>query len=145
MDLKNRQLILTVLVNESRFLQVGIRDAIDAASGTSLRGTLTLIRKELDRMEWEAYSIADSLGSNEDGLPPLSYLLTNGLCRIKLHFRSCDSAVAEVLIQNITMSMIRIQKAANQAAELRDPRVKLLIHRFFGCIYGSIRNLQSFL
>ena len=145
MDMNSKYQILAALINESRYLQSGIRDGMDAASAAALRGTLTWMLRELESGEREAYTLADSLGLHTDGLPPLSRLLTSGVFRVKLHFRCTDSFVAELLIRRITESMIRIQKEVNQAEDPPGPAMALLLHRFQCCTYGSVRNLQPFL
>lgn len=145
MDMNSKYQILAALINESRYLQSGIRDGMDAASAAALRGTLTWMLRELESGEREAYTLADSLGLHTDGLPPLSRLLTGGVFRVKLHFRCTDSFVAELLIRRITESMIRVQREVNRAEDSPGPATDLLLHRFQCCTYGSVRNLQPFL
>lgn len=136
--------ILSDLLCTTRFLQTEFRDGIDTASGASLRSMLKLLLKELDTIEWETSTVTQSRGFYFDGFPPLSYLFSSSLNRIRLYFQNKDSDIAEMLIQFETKAMIRTTKHLN-ASTSTDPTTQLLAHRFLSFIRASIRNLQEYL
>ena len=139
------RLIMTAVIHASRFCQTGVRDGMDAASGAALRKTLGMLLRELDSIESEAYTMAQSFGINFDGLPPLPHLLSAAKSRVRLHFHNSDSCVSELLIQIGTKTMVDLIKVRNRTVDSADTGTELLLHRLLGCINASIRSLQAYL
>ena len=138
-------LILTTLIQGCRHLKTGIRDGLDTAAEAALRTTLSDIMRELDSIEYEAFTVGHSRGIHFDGLPPLHHFLSNIRNRLFLHFRNKDSCIAELLIRSGVRSSICVLKLRNRLEPASDTRVSILLERYLGCIQAARRSLEEYL
>ncbi len=137
-------LILSCLFDGTRSCQTALKDGQDAASCASLKTKLHLILREVDALEMEIRTLSSSRGLEFDGLPPISHILAHGRARIRLHFRNSDSAVAEMLINTFSKTVIPLMKSKNQCHD-PEPQTEYLTQRYLGCVSAAVRNLQEYL
>ena len=137
---KRIQLLMKALQSYRSFLN----DGSDAASQASLHDLMRHLHRELDLIEAEILAKSASIGLHFDGLPPVSYYLKKFRNRLTLHFRNCDSAVAESMIRCATDWIITISRVMNET-ETADPVTEQLYQRLHWCFNMSLRHFKSYL
>ena len=144
MKMKTSKEILTSLLKTAQMGQLGIRSALDATMGPSLRAALESQLREYDTIETEAHSLATARGWEMDELDPAVRMMTDWMIQLRLNGRQTDSKIADMMIQGNTKGMIKGLKNLHQSTQL-DQQIQILSQKLLDCERANIRQMQPFL
>ena len=142
--MKNSKDMLSSILKTTQIGQVGIRSVLDSSTRPSLRNALEAQLREYDQIENEVYSIASLRGWELQELDPAVRFFTDRMTRIKLACGTCDSKIADMMIQGSTKGMISGLRNLHQYPS-RDDRISNISQKLLDCETANIRQMQMFL
>lgn len=142
--MKDSKDILSSLLKTTQMGQVGIRSVEKAANGEQLKNALKSQLNEYNKIEQEAYDLAEKRGWTLSELNPMARTMADMASRSKLMYNKNDSRIAEMMVQGNTRGVIKSLKNLHRYHQ-NDGSVTALAQKLLDCENENIQQMEGFL
>lgn len=142
--MKDSMDILSSLLKTTQMGQVGIRSVENAVNNPELKKALRSQLQEYDKIEQEAYALADKRGWELKELNPMARTMADMAARGKLMYDKNDSRIAEMMVQGNTRGVIKSLKNLHRYHQ-NDGSVTALAQKLLDCENSNIKQMEGFL
>ena len=144
MKMKDSKDILSSLLKTTQMGQVGIRSVEKAAEGAQFKKALKSQLQEYNKIEQEAYALAQRRGWELSELNPMARSMADMAARSKLMYHKTDSRIAEMMVQGNTRGVIKSLKNLHRYDQ-NDGSITALAQKLLDCENNNIRQMQEYL
>ena len=144
MNMKDSKDILSSLLKTTQMGQVGIRSVEKAADGASLKKALKSQLEEYDKIEQEAYALAQKYGWELKELNPIARTMADMASRGKLMYGKNDSKIAAMMVQGNTRGVIKGLKNLHRYHQ-NDCSITTLAQKLLDCENQNIKQMEQYL
>ena len=142
--MKDSKDILSSLLKTTQMGQVGIRSVEKAANGATLKKALKSQLEEYNKIEQEAYSLAQKYGWELKDLHPIARSMADMAARGKLMYGKNDSKIAAMMVQGNTRGVIKGLKNLHRYHQ-NDGSITSLAQKLLDCENQNIKQMEEYL
>ena len=142
--MKDSKDILSSLLKTTQMGQVGIRSVEKAANGTPLKKALKSQLEEYNKIEQEAYRLAQKYDWELKELHPIARTMADMAARGKLMYGKNDSKIAAMMVQGNTRGVIKGLKNLHRYHQ-NDGSITSLAQKLLDCENQNIKQMEQYL